>query len=107
MRSRVRTVLILLLTAGLLAFFLRDADMAGVWAETRRADPGVLLLSLGATALTYMMRAWRWQSLLAPIGATRYLVALRMTIIGFAASAVLPARAGEVLRPYLGTDSIR
>jgi uncharacterized protein (TIRG00374 family) len=27
--------------------------------------------------------------------------ALRMTVIGFAASAVLPARAGEVLRPWL------
>lgn len=101
MRRRVRTVLILLLTLGLLAFFLRGADMAGVWAETRRADPRLLLLGLLVTAGTYVARAWRWQSMLAPLGPTRFGVALRTTIIGFAASAVLPARAGEVLRPYL------
>ena len=75
--------------------------MAGVWAETRRANPGQLLLALLATALTYVVRAWRWQSMLAPLGNTRFATALRATIIGFAASAVLPARAGEVLRPYL------
>ena len=101
MRSRVRTVAILLLTVGLLAFFLRDANMAGVWAETRRADARWLLVSLVATALTYVIRAWRWQSMLAPLGPTHFGTALSTTIIGFAASAVLPARAGEVLRPYL------
>lgn len=101
MRRRVRTVFILLLTLGLLAFFLRGADMAGVWAETRRASAGLLLLGLLITACTYAARAWRWQSMLAPLGPTHFGVALRTTIIGFAASAVLPARAGEVLRPYL------
>jgi glycosyltransferase 2 family protein len=49
----------------------------------------------------YLLRAWRWQSMLAPLGPTRFSTALRTTIIGFAASAILPARAGEVLRPYL------
>lgn len=39
--------------------------------------------------------------LLAPLGQTRFGVAFRATVIGFAASAVLPARAGEVIRPYL------
>lgn len=101
MRLRIRTIVIFLLTLGLLAFFLRNADPAAVWAETRRANPWLLLGALGATAMTYLVRAWRWQVLLAPMGKTRFSVALRTTIIGFAASAVLPARAGEVLRPYL------
>ena len=48
-----------------------------------------------------MFRALRWQYLLRPIGHVRFGNALRTTIIGFAASALLPARAGEVLRPYL------
>ena len=39
--------------------------------------------------------------MLAPIGPTRFGVALRATLIGFAASFVLPARAGEVIRPWL------
>jgi glycosyltransferase 2 family protein len=101
MRPRVRTALILLVTVGLLAFFLRGADMAGVWAETRRADARLLALALVATFGTYVIRAWRWQSMLAPLGPTRFSTALRTTIIGFAASAILPARAGELLRPYL------
>jgi uncharacterized protein (TIRG00374 family) len=101
MRPRVRTVVIFLLTLALLAYFLRDANPAAMWAEARRADPRLLLGALGATAMTYVLRAWRWQSLLAPIGPTHFGVALRTTIIGFAASGILPARAGEVLRPYL------
>jgi hypothetical protein len=101
MRPRVRTVLICLLTLGLVAFFLRNADMSAVWAETRRADPWLLALAVGVTLLTYALRAWRWQSMLAPIGPTSFATAFRTTVIGFAASFVLPARAGEVLRPYL------
>ena len=101
MRSHVRTILILAITLGLLAFFFRDADLAGVWAETRRANPWLLAAAVLATGMTYGFRAWRWQSLLAPIGKTHFGVAFRTTIIGFAASFFLPARAGEVIRPYL------
>ena len=101
MRRRVRAVLIFLLTAGLLAFSLHNADLGGVLAETRRAEPVPLLLALAATFATYALRAWRWQSLLAPIGPTHFSVAFRTTVIGFAASFLLPARAGEVIRPYL------
>jgi uncharacterized protein (TIRG00374 family) len=101
MRPAVRTVLILLLTIGLLGFAFRNTDLAGVWAETRRADRGLLLLALVLTGITYAARAWRWQSLLAPIGPTRFVNAFTTTVIGFSASFLLPARAGEVIRPYL------
>src|SRR3954447_13297525 len=101
MRPAIRTVLIFLLTIGLLAFAFRHTDFAGVWSKTRRADRGLLGLAVVVTGLTYGMRAWRWQSLLAPIGRTRFMNAFTTTVIGFAASALLPARAGEVLRPYL------
>ena len=100
MRSRVRSILILAVTAGLLAFFFRDVDFAGVWAETRRANPWLLALAVAVTVLTYVLRAWRWQALLAPIGPTRFSPAFRTTVIGFAANTFLP-RAGEVIRPYL------
>ncbi len=101
MRSPARTVLILLLTIGLLGFAFRHTDFAAVWAETRQARGGLLALAVLVTGLTYAMRAWRWQSLVAPIGPTRFANAFTATVIGFAASALLPARAGEVLRPYL------
>jgi len=101
MRPRARTVLILLLTLGLLFFAFRNTDLAGVWAETRRADGGLLFVALVLTGLTYGVRAWRWQLLLAPIGPTRFVNAFTTTVIGFSASFLLPARVGEVIRPYL------
>jgi glycosyltransferase 2 family protein len=101
MRPRVRSVLILLLTIGLLWFFFRNADMAKVWAEIRRAQPLLLLAAVAVTSVTYVLRALRWQYLLAPLGHTHFSTAFRATVIGFAATFLLPARAGEVIRPYL------
>jgi uncharacterized protein (TIRG00374 family) len=46
------------------------------------------------------IRAYRWQYLLDPLGKVRFGSAFRATAVGFAASSVLPARAGEVIRPY-------
>ena len=59
------------------------------------------LAGVFVTMMTYALRAFRWQYLLAPIGPTRFRVAFETTVIGFAASFLLPARPGEVLRPYL------
>src|SRR5688572_31269265 len=39
--------------------------------------------------------------MLTPIGPIRFRSTFRATVIGFAALGVLPARAGDVLRPYL------
>lgn len=59
------------------------------------------MLALALTCGTFIVRAERWQYLLGPLGRTRFSTVFRTTVIGFAASAVLPARAGEVIRPYL------
>jgi uncharacterized protein (TIRG00374 family) len=101
MRSRLRAVLVLALTVGLLAFFFNDVNFGDVWAATREADPRLLALAVGVTMMIYAFRTLRWQYLLAPIGRTHFGVAFQATIIGFAASFLLPARPGEVLRPYL------
>jgi uncharacterized protein (TIRG00374 family) len=101
MRAHLRTAVAALLGVILLALFLRNANLHDVWVEVTRARTDLVLLSVGITALTYVLRAVRWQYLLSPIGRVGFGNALRMTVIGFAASAVLPARAGEVLRPWL------
>ena len=85
----------------LLAWFLRHADLADVWAQVRRARGDLVIAAFGTVILTYVIRAWRWRYLLHPIGPTRFRTAFRTTVIGFAALGVLPARAGDVLRPYL------
>ena len=70
-------------------------------AKSVQPNRGRLRSPLVATASTYVLRALRWVYLLQPIGPTRFSVAFRTTVIGFAANSVLPARVGEVLRPYL------
>jgi uncharacterized protein (TIRG00374 family) len=101
MHSSVRTALIAILAIVLLALFLRHADLQQVWMEVKRSRWDLVAFSVAVTGLTYVLRAVRWQYLLAPIGSVRLMTAFRTTVIGFAASALLPARAGEVLRPYL------
>src|SRR5215831_6317174 len=101
MRSRLRAALVLVLTLGLLAFFFKDVNIADVWTATRAADGRMVLLAVGVTMMIYTFRALRWQYLLAPIGRTHFATAFQTTVIGFAASFLLPARPGEVLRPYL------
>jgi len=101
LRNVIRTVVVIALAIGLLAVFLRNADLSQVWAAVTKARTDLLLLSLALTCGTFVVRAERWQYLLGPLGKTRFSTVFRATVIGFAASAVLPARAGEVIRPYL------
>jgi uncharacterized protein (TIRG00374 family) len=101
MRSRLRAAIVLLLTVGLLVYFLRGVNLGEVWEKTREADARLLVLGVCVTMATYALRAFRWQYLLAPIGPTRFATAFQTTVIGFMASFLLPARPGEVLRPYL------
>ncbi|MFN2447730.1 MAG: lysylphosphatidylglycerol synthase transmembrane domain-containing protein [Vicinamibacterales bacterium] len=96
-----RTLVIVALAAGLVALFLRSANLEQVLAEVRTAQPALLVVAVGLTLASYLVRTRRWQYLLAPLGGARFTVAFRTTVIGFAASAILPARAGEVLRPLL------
>jgi uncharacterized protein (TIRG00374 family) len=101
MRTHLKTLVVAGLTLALLAWFFRNADLAQVWREIRNAEPWALGALVGVTGLTYVLRALRWQFLLAPIGPTRFSQAFRTTVIGFAANTVLPLRAGEMVRPYL------
>ena len=100
-RVRIRTVLVSVLAIALFAWFLNHANLADVWVQVRRARLDLLVVGFVMVVLSYVIRAYRWQYLLRPIGRTRFRTAFRTTVIGAAALAVLPARAGDVLRPYL------
>src|SRR5215203_1297678 len=97
----LRTAFVSLLALALVAWFLRHANIADVWTQVRHARMDLLILGFIFVMATYWARAIRWQYLLAPVGHTRFRTVLRTTVIGFAALAILPARVGDVLRPYL------
>jgi uncharacterized protein (TIRG00374 family) len=100
MRSSLRTVLIAAAAVVLIVLFLRNVDLRQVGADIAHANPAWLALSFTTFVAIIGIRARRWQFLLAPLGDTSFGNAFRATAIGFAASSVLPARAGEVIRPY-------
>jgi uncharacterized protein (TIRG00374 family) len=101
MRAHIRTLLVLALSVGMLAWFLRGANLRAVWDEIQHGRVGFLAVALGITGMTYVCRALRWQYLLHPLGSPPFAAVFKATVIGFAVSTLLPARAGEVVRPYL------
>ena len=99
-RIRWHALFIAALTALLLWLFLRNVAFDDLGRALGRAHVSYIAAAVLVTLQTYLIRARRWQSLLAPIGPTRFRTAFRTTVIGFAVSFLIP-RAGEVVRPYL------
>jgi glycosyltransferase 2 family protein len=89
------------LTAALVWGFARGLDFAEVGRHIRSAHVGWVAASAAMTLAGYLLRARRWQVLLAPIGPASFRNTFRTTIIGFTATNLLPGRLGEVLRPLL------
>lgn len=101
MRQRVRTVAVIGVGVGLMVFVLRSAELDRVAEGLASARHDLIAVALVATLSTYVVRAIRWRYLLAPIGRVGFVSALRATVMGFAATSLLPGRVGEILRPYV------
>ena len=100
MRSSIRAIIVLFLAVALLVLFLYNVDLRGVALQVVHAKLEWLALSLFTMLVNLAIRSWRWQYLLEPLGRPSFASSFRATAVGFAASTVLPARAGEVIRPY-------
>lgn len=95
-----RTLIILLLTGALVWWFLGSINPAEAWQAILGAKLAWLAAALAVTFQTYMIRSWRWQALLEPVGRVSLRAAFRATVMGFAGNLLLPARAGEFLRAF-------
>ncbi len=89
------------LAVALLAYFLSRVPLSEIGRQIAAISPGWLAASIGISVLTFVLRAVRWVWILRPVGRVPFFPAFRATAVGFAANTVLPARAGEVLRPAL------
>jgi hypothetical protein len=96
----VRTLLVLAAVGALLALFLSNVDLRAVGVGIAHARPGWLAVSAATFVLNLVVRSRRWQFLLAPLARVSFSNSFRATAVGFGANSVLPARAGEVMRPY-------
>ena len=76
-------------------------DRARIQDAFTRANYATLPPMVAGVALFYLIKAWRWRLLLKPVGdfhTVRDL--LPYVMIGFAANNLLPARIGELVRPW-------
>jgi uncharacterized protein (TIRG00374 family) len=102
LRSRAfQTTVSIVLGAGLLVFFLSRVPLADIGRQIAGISTPWLLASIVCSLLVFVFRTVRWMWILRPVGRVAFYPAFRATSIGFAANTVLPARAGEVLRPAL------
>jgi uncharacterized protein (TIRG00374 family) len=91
----------LVLAAALLAWFLSRVPISEIGHRIASASPSWLAAAIALSLCTFVMRALRWTWILRPVGRIPFVPAFRATAVGFAANTVLPARAGEVLRPAI------
>ncbi len=98
---KVHTVLILVATFALLWLFFRGANLGEIRKNLLSADPALLFWSLVTTMATYVLRAIRWQGLLAPLGRAGLVNSFSATVIGFMVNFLAPGRLGEIARPYV------
>ena len=99
--SRFQAATSAVLALGLFAFFLTRVHLSEIAASIRSASPGWIVASVLISLSTFAFRALRWVWILEPVGRVPWWPSYRATSIGFAANTVLPARAGEVLRPAI------
>src|SRR5262245_40867207 len=100
MRTHARNLVVIVVAVGLVALFLRNVDLRRVGVDIVQARPEWLALAFVTMFFNLIIRSLRWQFLLEPLGHTSFAGAFRATAVGYAATALLPARAGEVIRPY-------
>lgn len=89
------------LTVVLLVFFFRNSDLTNVWQLILSTKFYWLIIGFVANVCALLCRAERWRTLLNPDDPPPYYPTFFATAIGFMSSAVLPIRAGDVVRPAL------
>ena len=102
LRSRAfQTAVSIVLGVGLLAFFLSRVPLKDIGRQIAAISTPWLMTAIGLSIFVMVVRSARWIWMLRPLAPVPFFPAFRATAIGFAANTVLPARAGEVIRPAL------
>ncbi|TVM03388.1 MAG: hypothetical protein CV087_05430 [Candidatus Brocadia sp. WS118] len=83
--------------------FVRNIEWALLKNALRGANYWFIIPTLVLTLVVYVVRAIRWRGLLSHIKVISIMNLLSVTLIGFMANNILPARVGEVLRPFILT----
>lgn len=101
MNPKVRYALAILLAVLLLVFFFRNSDPSRIWMHLRSMSPGWFAIGLLSNVCALLCRVERWRTVLSHETKPAFYPTFFATTLGFMSSAILPVRAGEVIRPAL------
>jgi uncharacterized protein (TIRG00374 family) len=101
LKGKVRVFLVLLLTVFLLVLFLRSSDLRSVGKLVAQTRVEWFIVGLLANFTALLCRTERWRTILRPDDRPAFYPTFVSTALGFMSSAVLPIRAGDIIRPAL------
>jgi len=90
-----------LLVVGLLALLVRKVDWTQVGLALEHAKLGYIAAAVVLNFVNLACKTARWRTLLLSIRPVRFMRLFHYLIMSYAASALVPARAGEALRVFL------
>ena len=94
----LKTLVLLGLTAGLLAFAFQGMDPRSLWDGMRKANPGLVVLSIALGYVAVIFRAYRWRIVLRSLGhPVAASAAVHAVALSYLVNLVIP-RGGEVAR---------
>jgi glycosyltransferase 2 family protein len=98
-RPRLMLALKLTVLAGIVFFIARSGKLAGLATAFRAADEGFIAIAVGLAAVMLIIRAWKWQRLLARVdGQLSFGSAWRSLVGGMTLGLATPGRLGELGR---------
>ncbi|HEX2916222.1 MAG TPA: lysylphosphatidylglycerol synthase transmembrane domain-containing protein [Chloroflexia bacterium] len=99
-KSLRKQLLGLVITLVFLVIILLNLKFDEVGKAFGQANYLYLIPAITITFADYLIRAWRWQFILAPTKPVSYKTSYSVMMIGFMANNLLPARIGEFVRAY-------
>lgn len=85
-----------------LNYVLAEVQWSTLWRLLRQANPIYLVGINLLLGLSFVLRAWRWQILLAPVRRVPWSPLFTATVVGYTVNNLLPVRLGEVVRALAG-----
>ncbi len=96
-----KSVVGLLVSAGLLYWVFRGQDPRAILGNIAKARPLPFFLATVAATFVFAIRAWRWRVILKPTGVpTSFRSRFAATAIGFMGNNLIPLRVGEFMRAF-------
>ncbi|MCP4265189.1 MAG: flippase-like domain-containing protein [Candidatus Brocadiaceae bacterium] len=81
--------------------FARKIEWASLIAALREANYVYIIPTIIIIFILHYLRAFRWMEFIIPIKRVSVLNLFSASMIGFMANSILPARAGEIIRPII------